>query len=150
MPAPALRGVVEDLEYRGDRIEYRIRVGDTLLVAVEAASGRRDRVAPGDRVGFEWSRTPCTCFRQPISAAHQFPWRHPEARRSPSALRRETENHGMTQTPYDYVSMGFYVRLPGWPFTAIPPGGGCYPLDELTLAVSGRREPPPSRPRRWA
>jgi iron(III) transport system ATP-binding protein len=51
--AAGLAGVVEDLEYRGDRIEYRIRVGDMLLVAVEAALGRRGRVAPGDRVGFE-------------------------------------------------------------------------------------------------
>src|SRR5207247_1803234 len=51
--ACALCGVLEDLEYRGDRIEYRIRLGDTLLVAVEAALGRRDRIAPGDRVGFE-------------------------------------------------------------------------------------------------
>jgi iron(III) transport system ATP-binding protein len=47
------RGVVEDLEYRGDRIEYRIRIGDALLVAVEPALGRRGRVAPGDHVGLE-------------------------------------------------------------------------------------------------
>jgi len=41
-------------------------------------------------------------------------------------------------TTYDYTSMGFYTfDCLGWPFTAIPPGGGCYPLDELTLAVSG-------------
>ena len=34
--------------------------------------------------------------------------------------------------------MGFYTfDCLGWPFTAIPPGGGCYPLQELTLAVSG-------------
>jgi sugar/nucleoside kinase (ribokinase family) len=34
--------------------------------------------------------------------------------------------------------MGFYTfDCLGWPFTAIPPGGGCYPLEELTLAVSG-------------
>jgi sugar/nucleoside kinase (ribokinase family) len=41
-------------------------------------------------------------------------------------------------TTYDYTSMGFYTfDCLGWPFTEIPPGGGCYPLDELTLAVSG-------------
>lgn len=41
-------------------------------------------------------------------------------------------------TKYDYVSMGFYTfDCLGWPFTAIPPEGGCYPLDEITLAVSG-------------
>src|SRR5947209_7818514 len=36
-------------------------------------------------------------------------------------------------TTYDYTSMGFYTfDCLGWPFTAIPPGGGCYPLEELT------------------
>ena len=41
-------------------------------------------------------------------------------------------------TTYDYTSMGFYTfDCLGWPFTDIPPGGGCYPIDELTLAVSG-------------
>ena len=44
----------------------------------------------------------------------------------------------MNEPRYDYTSMGFYTfDCLGWPFTAIPPGGGCYPLDELTLAVSG-------------
>ena len=44
----------------------------------------------------------------------------------------------MKEPRYDYTSMGFYTfDCLGWPFTAIPPGGGCYPLDELTLAVSG-------------
>jgi len=34
--------------------------------------------------------------------------------------------------------MGFYTfDCLGWPFTEIPPGGDCYPIDELTLAVSG-------------
>ena len=41
-------------------------------------------------------------------------------------------------TTYDYSSMGFYTfDCLGWPFTEIPPGGGCYPIEELTLAVSG-------------
>jgi len=41
-------------------------------------------------------------------------------------------------TMYDYTSMGFYTfDCLGWPFTEIPAGGGCNPLDELTLAVSG-------------
>lgn len=41
-------------------------------------------------------------------------------------------------TKYDYTSMGFYTfDCLGWPFTQMPPGGGCYPIDELTLAVSG-------------
>ena len=39
---------------------------------------------------------------------------------------------------YDYSSIGFYTfDCLGWPFTAVPPGGGCYFIDELTLAVSG-------------
>ena len=52
-PGGAHRGVVEDLEYRGDRIEYRIRIGDTLLIAVESALGHHGRAAVGDEVGFE-------------------------------------------------------------------------------------------------
>ena len=39
---------------------------------------------------------------------------------------------------YDYSSIGFYTfDCLGWPFTAVPPGGGSYFIDELTLAVSG-------------
>jgi sugar/nucleoside kinase (ribokinase family) len=39
---------------------------------------------------------------------------------------------------YDYTSMGFYTfDCLGRPFTEMPAGGGCYPIDELTLAVSG-------------
>ena len=39
---------------------------------------------------------------------------------------------------YDYTSMGFYTfDCLGWPFSAMPPGGGCYAIEELTLAVSG-------------
>lgn len=39
---------------------------------------------------------------------------------------------------YDYTSMGFITfDCLGWPFTEIPPGGGCTFIDELTLAVSG-------------
>jgi sugar/nucleoside kinase (ribokinase family) len=39
---------------------------------------------------------------------------------------------------FDYTSMGFITfDCLGWPFTAVPPGGGCNFIDELTLAVSG-------------
>jgi sugar/nucleoside kinase (ribokinase family) len=39
---------------------------------------------------------------------------------------------------YDFSSTGFYTfDCLGWPFTAVPPGGGCYFIDEQTLAVSG-------------
>ncbi len=41
-------------------------------------------------------------------------------------------------TYYDYTSMGFYTfDCLGWPFTEVPAGGGCNPIDELTIAVSG-------------
>jgi sugar/nucleoside kinase (ribokinase family) len=44
----------------------------------------------------------------------------------------------MTSKGFDYASIGFYTfDCLGWPFTAVPPGGGCYFIDELTLAVSG-------------
>ena len=44
----------------------------------------------------------------------------------------------MAANQFDYVSMGFYTfDCLGWPFTAVPPGGGCYLIDELTMAVSG-------------
>ena len=44
----------------------------------------------------------------------------------------------MSGKTYDYASIGFYTfDCLGWPFTAIPPGGGCYFIDELTMAVSG-------------
>src|SRR4051812_6429013 len=34
--------------------------------------------------------------------------------------------------------MGFYTfDCLGWPFTEVPAGGGCTPLDGVTLAVSG-------------
>ncbi len=39
---------------------------------------------------------------------------------------------------YDYMSMGFYTfDCLGWPFTAVPEGGGTNFIDEITLAVSG-------------
>ena len=44
----------------------------------------------------------------------------------------------MTGKRFDYTAMGFITfDCLGWPFTAIPPGGGCHLIDELTLAVSG-------------
>ena len=46
-------GVVEDVEYRGDRVEYRIRVGGTAMTAIEASLHRQVRIATGDRVGVE-------------------------------------------------------------------------------------------------
>ena len=39
---------------------------------------------------------------------------------------------------YDYSSMGFYTfDCLGWPFTAVPDGGGTFLLDEIAMAVSG-------------
>ncbi len=44
----------------------------------------------------------------------------------------------MADKSFDYTAMGFITfDCLGWPFTAIPEGGGCYLIDELTLAVSG-------------
>ena len=50
----SLAGVVEEVEYRGDRIEYRIRVGQTLVVAIEASLQRHVRIVAGERVGLEF------------------------------------------------------------------------------------------------
>jgi ABC-type Fe3+/spermidine/putrescine transport system ATPase subunit len=47
----SLQGVVEDVEYRGDRVEYRVRAHAILVTAVEASLQRRMRIAVGDRVG---------------------------------------------------------------------------------------------------
>jgi spermidine/putrescine ABC transporter ATP-binding subunit len=44
-------GVVEELEYRGDQIEYRVRVGPALVVVVEAFPSRTRRILEGNRVG---------------------------------------------------------------------------------------------------
>ena len=44
-------GVVEEVEYCGDRVEYRVRVGDAIIIAVELAMARSGRVAEGSRVG---------------------------------------------------------------------------------------------------
>ena len=46
-----IAGVVEEVEYCGDRIEYRVRVGGAIIVAVESALGRSVRIAEGSRVG---------------------------------------------------------------------------------------------------
>ncbi len=46
-------GVVEELEYRGDRIEYRVRIGASMIVAIETAIGRSGRIAQGDHVAVE-------------------------------------------------------------------------------------------------
>ena len=50
----SLAAVVEEVEYRGDRVEYRIRVGQTLVVAIEASLQRRVRIVAGERVGLEF------------------------------------------------------------------------------------------------
>jgi sugar/nucleoside kinase (ribokinase family) len=44
----------------------------------------------------------------------------------------------VTAKKFDYTSMGFITfDCLGWPFTAVPDGGGCNFIDELTMAVSG-------------
>ena len=54
-PGGGPAGVVEELEYRGDRVEYRVRVGVTLVIAVEASLQRSRRIVTGDRVGLEFA-----------------------------------------------------------------------------------------------
>jgi len=46
-------GTVEEVEYRGDRLEYRVRLADSLIVVIEPAQGDRRRIAPGERVRVE-------------------------------------------------------------------------------------------------
>jgi len=46
-------GTVEEVEYRGDRLEYRVRLADSLIVVIEPAQGARRRIAPGERVRVE-------------------------------------------------------------------------------------------------
>jgi iron(III) transport system ATP-binding protein len=57
LTTPAAEGseaaVVEEVEYRGDRIEYRVRIGAARVIAVEPYLLRRMRVGVGDRVGWE-------------------------------------------------------------------------------------------------
>jgi sugar/nucleoside kinase (ribokinase family) len=44
----------------------------------------------------------------------------------------------VSKKKFDYTSMGFITfDCLGWPFTAVPAGGGCNFIDELTMAVSG-------------
>ncbi|MEO8135130.1 MAG: ABC transporter ATP-binding protein [Betaproteobacteria bacterium] len=45
-----LDGVVEEVEYCGDQIEYRVRVATELIVTVELALRRPQRIATGDHV----------------------------------------------------------------------------------------------------
>lgn len=45
---------------------------------------------------------------------------------------------GDSPVTFDYASVGFYTfDCLGWPCTGVPPGGGTYFIDELTIAVSG-------------
>jgi iron(III) transport system ATP-binding protein len=52
-PGPDANAVVEEVEYRGDRLEYRLRIADTRVVAVEPALGAQGRIAVGARVGLD-------------------------------------------------------------------------------------------------
>jgi iron(III) transport system ATP-binding protein len=63
-------GIVEEVEYRGDRVEYRIRVGQTLVVAIEASLQRRARIVAGERVGLEFVEDAIHLL--PAEPAHTF------------------------------------------------------------------------------
>jgi iron(III) transport system ATP-binding protein len=47
-------GSIEELEYRGDRVEYRVRVGETLVVVTEPPRVRDQRLVEGSSVGLSW------------------------------------------------------------------------------------------------
>ena len=65
-------------------------------------------------------------------AIHQVFWKWPQK----TILDRRF--NGVVLMRYDYMSMGFYTfDCLGWPFTAVPEGGGTNLIEELTLAVSG-------------
>jgi iron(III) transport system ATP-binding protein len=49
-----ISGSIEEIEYRGDRIEYRVRVGGTLVVVTEPPRVRDGRLAEGAAVGLSW------------------------------------------------------------------------------------------------
>jgi iron(III) transport system ATP-binding protein len=57
-------GIVEEVEYRGDRLEYRIRIDNAIVVATEAAQGAQRRIAAGERVRVELI----------ADAVHLLPW----------------------------------------------------------------------------
>jgi iron(III) transport system ATP-binding protein len=46
-----LPGRIEDVEYLGDRTEYRVRVADTVVSAIRSTLGERWRIREGDEVG---------------------------------------------------------------------------------------------------
>ena len=78
-------GVVEEVEYRGDRVEYRIRVGGTLVVAVEASLQPSRRIATGDRVGLEFVEQAIHLLpAQPVAAS--VPGEFPGTQAQPALL----------------------------------------------------------------
>lgn len=48
------RGTIEELEYRGDRVEYRVRIGETLVVVIEPPRVREERLVEGASVGLSF------------------------------------------------------------------------------------------------
>jgi spermidine/putrescine ABC transporter ATP-binding subunit len=46
---------VAEIEYLGHLTEYRLRMGDTLVVAVASTLGEATRIAEGDRIGLEFA-----------------------------------------------------------------------------------------------
>jgi len=52
---PEIQGIVSEIEYLGDRTEYRMRVGEILVVAVRPSLGEAGRFAEGERVGLAFA-----------------------------------------------------------------------------------------------
>ena len=62
-------GIVEEVEYRGDRVEYRARIGDVVVVSVEPIQRGKPRIAAGARVSAELA--PGAVHVLPMSASEQ-------------------------------------------------------------------------------
>ena len=75
-------GTIEELEYRGDRIEYRVRIGAAILIVVEPSLQRLEHVRLHERVG--WQILEQTVHL--IPASRNDPAAH-EAASSPHAAR---------------------------------------------------------------
>jgi ABC-type Fe3+/spermidine/putrescine transport system ATPase subunit len=81
--------VVDEVEYRGDRREYRLRIGDTRIVAVEPALGAAARLAPGARVAVDIVAEavhllPAAMASAPAASATQTPRDAGASRRVPA------------------------------------------------------------------
>ncbi len=52
--AGGMVGLVAEIDYLGRQTEYRLRVGNTVVVAVASPLGEGNRICEGDRIGIEF------------------------------------------------------------------------------------------------